>query len=277
MYKHRRHFFVTWLLLCICIPIVGWIITFIVLLRRVRKDKSEGRSRFLYLENDTHDQTQIQRPDFHKETNIVALEEALFYMDVKDRRTLLLEILKKDYHPYTAFLRKAVDNEDTETAHYAASALTALHQKTLHDMQQRSNLYESNVVNLSFLFQFHKDLIHYLELCILEPSIETSLRQKSIQACMDLIMLGFAKKQYFMAIINEAIKLIDYELAHEYCDEMMRLFQEDEDALKMYIKCCYAQRKGKEMQEAIDKFLALKNRSNRTTQQVEYFSIGVSR
>lgn len=64
-----------------------------------------------------------RQTDYDTEKEFVPLEEALIISDVKDKRRALLNVLKADVRNNMKSLVKALDNDDSETAHYAASAL----------------------------------------------------------------------------------------------------------------------------------------------------------
>lgn len=64
-----------------------------------------------------------RQTDYETEKEFVPLEEALIISDVKDKRRALLNVLKSDVRNNMKSLVKALDNDDSETAHYAASAL----------------------------------------------------------------------------------------------------------------------------------------------------------
>jgi hypothetical protein len=87
-----------------------------------------------------------------RELEILPMEEVLTVSADQDRRRAMLNMLKQDMGDNLNLIRKAVGNEDTETAHYAAAALTnAFHRFNveLNDLQvtydkDRSNL-EGNI------------------------------------------------------------------------------------------------------------------------------------
>lgn len=276
MRKSNPHFTFTILLLCLFIPVVGWVISFVAVLRRLIKIRDMEPGRYSHLEMELKDPFNLQKPNVQKETNIVALEDALTYMDVKFRRSMLLDVLKKDMKEYTPFLRKAVNNEDTETAHYAATALNSIRRQLLLRLQQMSQQYELKQVSDAFLSKYREELMYVLQLGYLDPIMETHYRQMYVQVLIDLIVLDFpGKKEYFMQIIDASMQLHDSTLAAEYCKEMKRVFPDDEDTYFMMAKYFYAQKKGREFKNTIKSFLALKHRSFRTSRHMEYWLKGV--
>ena len=73
------------------------------------------------------------RPDEEMERNMVSLEEALEVADKKSLRTLMLNVIRGDYRNSLAAINLALNSEDSETAHYAASVL----QDVLNDFRSK--------------------------------------------------------------------------------------------------------------------------------------------
>lgn len=68
--------------------------------------------------------TFLQVLDKEKESEVLPLEEVLTVSTPKERRKAMMNLLKMDVNKNLGLLRTAVENEDVETSHYAASALT---------------------------------------------------------------------------------------------------------------------------------------------------------
>ncbi len=85
-----------------------------------------------------------EQTDYETEKEFVPLEEALIISDVQDKRRALLNVLKADVSNNMKSLVKALDNEDSETAHYAASALMDVLQKYSKQLSGLSVKYKEN-------------------------------------------------------------------------------------------------------------------------------------
>lgn len=70
-----------------------------------------------------HVRTQI-KADEDRERNLVPVEEAIFVNDKRSLRMAMMNIIKGDMQGSLAPIALALDSEDSETAHYAASALS---------------------------------------------------------------------------------------------------------------------------------------------------------
>lgn len=76
---------------------------------------------------------EIVRTNEEIERNIVPLEEAIAISNNKDLRSLVMGIAQGDYYDSLASISMAINCEDSETAHYAASVL----QDALNDFRVR--------------------------------------------------------------------------------------------------------------------------------------------
>lgn len=71
--------------------------------------------------------------EVEQERNLVPLEEALYVTDKDNLRNLMLSVIKRDTQDTLAVIAMALNSEDSETAHYAASVL----QGALNDFRSR--------------------------------------------------------------------------------------------------------------------------------------------
>lgn len=85
-----------------------------------------------------------RQTDYETEKDFVPLEEALIISDVQDKRRALLNVLKADVGNDMKSLVKALDNEDSETAHYAASALMDVLQQYAKKLSKLSIKFKEN-------------------------------------------------------------------------------------------------------------------------------------
>ena len=65
----------------------------------------------------------VRKPDEDVERNLVSMEEALSVTDQKNLRTYMMNVLQRDYRESLSVIAEALNSEDSETSHYAASVL----------------------------------------------------------------------------------------------------------------------------------------------------------
>lgn len=79
-------------------------------------------------------------PDEERGRNMVSIEEALEVTDKKSLRTFMMNVIRGDYRKYLSSIALALNNEDTETAHYAASILQDVLGEFRENVQEKYQL-----------------------------------------------------------------------------------------------------------------------------------------
>lgn len=88
-----------------------------------------------------------QEVDRDTEMKMLPIEEVLTVSTTKDRREAMINLLKTDVSDSLGLIRKAVENEDPETAHYAASALTDIMGRFTTEINQLQVAYDNDRSN----------------------------------------------------------------------------------------------------------------------------------
>ena len=125
------------------------------------------------------------RPDEDMEKNMVALEEALEVTDKKSLRTFILNVIRGDYKNSLASIALALNSEDTETAHYAASILQDVLSEFRASVQEKYRIIEED--DEEHLTENCIDLLEYMN-PIVEQKVLTDLEQHSMTERMDEVL-----------------------------------------------------------------------------------------
>ena len=160
-------------------------------------------------------------PDEDMEKNMVALEEALEVTDKKSLRTFILNVIRGDYKNSLASIALALNSEDSETAHYAASIL----QDVLSDF--RANVHEKYRVldeDEEHLTENCIDLLEYMN-PIVEQKVLTDLEQRSMTERMDEVLekAWATDRQKISSPVYEKVcerllEIEDYENCRKWCE-----------------------------------------------------------
>ena len=78
----------------------------------------------------------VSAPDVSQELTIVPLEESFMVSPLEERRRHLLDVLKKSNSSNYTVMLKGLDNEDTETVHYAASTISKAKENFENNIRQ---------------------------------------------------------------------------------------------------------------------------------------------
>ncbi len=116
-----------------------------------------------------------------RERNMVPLEEAIEITDTEDLRTLMMNVVRGDIQQSLASIALALNSEDTETAHYAASVLQdALNDFRMNVQKQRKLILKGDENQATLA----EALIDYMNQ-VLEQKVFTDMEQKTYVNVMD--------------------------------------------------------------------------------------------
>ena len=183
-------------------------------------------------------------PDEDMEKNMVSLEEALEITDRQNLRTLMLNVLRGDYQKSLSSIVLALDSEDSETAHYAASVL----QDILNDYRTK--------VQEQYLACQEKDdkqfancirLIEYMN-PILEQKVLTELEQRSMTEKLEGVLqiaweLDAAKisSVVYEKVCERLLDIAAYDSCRTWCERAVRQYPRSPGSytcqLKLYFSC----------------------------------------
>ncbi len=121
LHDNRRSYLFRFLVM-VCCPVIGplfFLFTHLLYLTvfRFQVDLED------VIFNKDRVRTQV-RADEDRERNLIPVEEAVLVNDKRSLRMAMMNIIKGDMHGSLASIALALDAEDAETAHYAASALS---------------------------------------------------------------------------------------------------------------------------------------------------------
>lgn len=121
MFDNRRAFLIKFLIMLLC-PIIGPLFfIFSYLLDRILFWTAPDLEDVIF----SKDRVKIQlKADEERARNMVPLEEALAINEKKDLRTVMMNMVKGEIQDSLAAIALALDSEDSESSHYAASVMT---------------------------------------------------------------------------------------------------------------------------------------------------------
>ena len=189
-------------------------------------------------------------PDEERERNIVSLEEALLITDKSSLRNLMMNVIKGDYRNSLSSISLALNSEDSETSHYAASVL----QEVLNDYRvhvqneyQRCKNWEETEESEEAYLTCCIELIEYMN-PILEQRVFTDMEQQSMVAILDKVceQVWNTDKSKMQSSIYEIVslrtlELKEYDLCKKWCIRAMEQYPSALASytcqLKLYFSC----------------------------------------
>ena len=155
-----------------------------------------------------------------RERNIVPLEEAIEVTDTEGLRDLMMNVVRGDIRNSLASIALALNSEDTETAHYAASVLQdALNDFRMNVQKQFKLAQEEEGQTL-----YAEALIDYMNQ-VLEQRVFTDMEQRSFVNTMDQVceLLYERNRERMTSSQYEAVSLRlleieEYDICRKWCD-----------------------------------------------------------
>lgn len=182
----------------------------------------------------------LMHPDEDRERNLVSLEEALAITDKENLRTLMMNVVRGDYRNSLSTILLALNSEDSETSHYAASVLQDVLNDFRVNVQEKYRLCDLEEVKKQEAredepasdeercFQNCIDLMQYMN-PILEQHVLTNMEQKSMVTRMDEVCntAWELKKEAISSECYEMICLRSLELEwYDICQKWSLILKE---------------------------------------------------
>lgn len=167
------------------------------------------------------------KADEEVEGNMVPLEEALLVSDKQSLRTLMMNVIKGGVQGSLASVSLALNSEETETAHYAASVL----QEALNDFRQKvQNLYEYMKEQEESKCDYASMMIETMPGILLQNVFDEMEQQTYVLMLEEAASILYdndremLKERYMEWTINCLIGSKMYDLAEQWCERAVELY-----------------------------------------------------
>ena len=177
--------------------------------------------------------------NFEKEMNTVPMEDSLNFSDNKSKRAYLIYILKKDFASHVKGLQKALKSQDTETSHYAASAIMEIKKQFEILLSNAFEKYRSDKNNISIVQEYVSALKKYLKSGLADKMDYYNYLEKYSAALSGLLSRHVTNEDYFMDKINSDMELHDYKSAESFCRIFFKHFPNSEKPYLAMLKLYY--------------------------------------
>jgi len=216
-------------LICLLFPVGGYLIS---LRLNYSKDSVESM--------DEEDIDLLVVTDLYKKesTDIVSIEDSLLFNDTADKRRSIVNILKRDIDSYISQLKRGLGDEDSETAHYAASAISEFTRALDLKLQEIAFLYEQDKENIEIADEYFHVLKKYIEAGVLEGVTREQYLYTLINVLIEMIDNGHHKAEYYAYLIKLLIETDDKIQAMAYTDLFFDL-EESETAYMLKLEILY--------------------------------------
>ena len=183
-------------------------------------------------------------PDEETEKNMVSLEEALEVTDKKSLRSFILNVIRGDYKDSLSSIALALNSEDTETAHYAASILQDVLSDFRVGVQEKYRTMDEDAEHIA---ENCVNLLEYMN-PVVEQKVLTDLEQRSMAERMDEVLqkAWTADRQKISSSVYEKVcqrllEIEDYENCRKWCARVREQYPEALSSytcqLKLFFSC----------------------------------------
>ena len=156
-----------------------------------------------------------------KERNMIPLEEAIAITEKQDLRTLMMSVVSSDIKNSLASITLALNSEDTETAHYAASVL----QDALNEFRTTVDKeYKAILEDHPDKFEKCRNLIDYMDQ-VLSQKVFIEMEQRNyvsiLESVGEILYMGepdSITSTQFETISLRLLGIEDYEKCEKWCE-----------------------------------------------------------
>ncbi|MCD7736728.1 MAG: hypothetical protein LUI07_07195 [Lachnospiraceae bacterium] len=197
----------------------------------------------------------LQMVDKELESNVIPIEAALTVADTSDRREIMLNLLKMDVSENIGLIRRAVENEDTETSHYAASALTEAVGKYTAELNVLRERYEMDRTSGKSNRDYIDAVVRVLEKDILDGEE----KRKYLYILTDLIKnlrenhFDELREEDYIGMVKALCETGELLEADKWAMEAIDREPEKEETYLSALKVKYLLRKEEEFTDILDK------------------------
>lgn len=247
-YRKKKLWLAPLMILLLC-PFFGLLLFFSIV--RDQNAKTSKLPHWLLREEELSDDNKLIHLDSEKEMNIVPFEDALVLNNSKVKRKMLLDMLKNDSIQKVDFLKYALQNEDSETSHYAATAIMNVKQKLMNSLQALEAEIEKDPNNLEVLVSYSDVVNQYSQLEFLDQRMREKYKYIYSGILEKIIELNPQSKTAFEEKIQCDLYLKEYEKTNYYCNLFIKYFPESEEAYFLSMNMYYDRRDFQKFNETL--------------------------
>lgn len=193
----------------------------------------------------------VKNPDLPQEIDLVPLEEILLLNNNYTKRKTIMYILKENDGRYAPFLKKALQNEDQEAAHYAAAAIVELKRRMALALRGWALGYKGDAKNIDTRLAYAGFLRECIQSQLLDDTSLNKVR-KTYNSVLKDILVDNTGEKFFIDKINCDLEFKDYDSAHFYCKIFMLNHTQSENPYLMYLKLYFLTRDVKGFEGALN-------------------------
>lgn len=277
--RHRRSWSEWWLRVIIVtvFPVLGWLFP-LFWPKRLYSPVEEEFHEYISNQQDEHKLRHVgiySVMEAEKELNVIPIEDALLISEHHDRRKVMIDVLKHDSIHYLEILQTAVSNEDTETSHYAVSAIMEAKRKLQLAIQELSVQYE-NQKHDEFTVQTYAEVLKgFLRSGFLDERTFTRYQYTYLDVLESLTRLSDQAEWAYRDKVETELELGLYAVAETTSLRYLDSYPASEEAYLCLMKVYFATRSSTKLHQTLSQLKQSPIRlSNHALTLVRFWSEG---
>lgn len=232
--KINRHERFCNFIIALFIPVGGYIIVLVLYILRESKTETIGD------DNEFEDPAIIftDRMDREKEINVLSIEEALLVSNLRDKREQLISVLKRDTSRYIDKLKFALRDEDSETSHYAAAAVSEISRNLDIKLQAMAADYEKHSSDPETIRAYKDVLAQYLSSGLVDNLAKKRFLNDYVNIVEKLFEIEEESSHDYEVLVDSLIELSKYNKAELYSKKYLEKYP-IEEAYMLNLKLLY--------------------------------------
>ena len=230
------------------IPVLGIVVAFFMM-RSDRNKKGILEAAVAVAQDGEMDTGLI--PFEQQKGNYIPIQDALLLKNNQTKRQLLLEMLRRDSVPNIGILKKAIENEDTETSHYAATAIMEIQREMINTLNKLASIMEEKPDDYDVMERFAETIKEYLHSGFGDKFINRRFQMQLSMILETLLENHQYNRQHFIDKLHCDLALENYEKAQIYCHKFIKAYPSDEISYLMAVKVYYTLQNREELKRAI--------------------------
>lgn len=203
----------------------------LIILVMFKKATQQGELPEWLLRREEYKDVFLQAPNRESETNIIPFLDALLLNDNNIKRKTLINLLKEEFLHQSKAMALALKSEDTETSHYAATALQQAKSQIMKELKRLEGKLEENNTGVDTIKQYVDVLKHSVQVEFLDPKTRKKYMYLYSQALSRLLAHDPSDSSlYYNEKVATALELMEFQQALETAEAFMEKFPQDEDA-----------------------------------------------
>lgn len=181
----------------------------------------------------------LKTMDKEKEMNHIPMEEALLLNNYDFRRKRVMETLSlSDTMSYIGVLRMAMENEDSETSHYASSIIMLLQEQMQTSLQKKSYAWEHNKTNRKMGCDYEAELYQLLTGDLMDKQSLHHYYIAYVQLSDELLQAEIPEETILQHRFQIAMDADDISTATQVVERYLILYPHSEEAVYQKIMLC---------------------------------------